>query len=149
MSRNFARFLALAAPFVLAACEGPGTPSGRPEVALDRVDRACFSARFLDGAMSNGWRLKSSSDLQLVLGKEAGNAAAVLFGSAYGLPEQRLTVTMIPQPPSVLRVVIDGAYVTNPGTAVEQPTAMTFSARDQAAFEAMGERARAQCPARP
>lgn len=145
---KFAIMLALAV--ALSGCAGTGTASGRPDVVLHKVDRACVRDTFAGGALSSGYQVRSVNDSQVVLARETTNIAkAVLFGSGNGPPEERLTVTMVPIPGTRdLRVVIDGATVTNPGTAFEDKTAQQFTAHDQASFEAMGHRAEASCPAR-
>lgn len=137
----------------VAACAGTGTESGKPDLMLYGIDAACFRQNILNGTLSQGWQLKQSSDVQLVLAKASTSpATAVLLGSGFGPPEQRLSFTMIPgtspRGGRELRVVVDLATVTNPDTAMQRTVPARFTASDQASFEAMGRRAEQACAAR-
>lgn len=134
----------------LAACAGTGTASGKPDVVLHAVDRGCFRNTFLAGAVDDGWRVVQAGDVQLSFARAArSGVVAALFGTGQGLPEERMTMTMIPVAGTGdTRVVVDGAFVGNPGTAFEQRSERRFSADDQRAFFAMARRAETTCGTR-
>lgn len=133
-----------------AGCVSTGTASGRPDVVLHNVERSCFRDTFLQGALSDGWRLQSNGEALVTFARASRSpVAAALFGTGQGLPEERLSLVMIPQPGTRdTRVVLDGAFVSNPGTAFEQRADRRFTAEEQRAFEAMGRRAEKACAAR-
>lgn len=143
----------LASLCLVPACAGPGTASGKPDLVLRGVDAACFRQNVLNGVLSQGWQLKQSSDVQIVVARASPSpVTAVLLGSGFGPPEERLSFTMVPgtspRGGRELRVVVDLATVTNPETAMQRTVPARFTAADQAAFEAMGRRAESACAAR-
>ncbi len=141
--------LMLAVASVATAC-ATGTPiqtaSGRPDVTMHNVDVACVKAGFLNGLLNDGYTVRESTDTRIVVGRPSRNTMAnVLLSTGYsGSPEERVIVTMVTNG-NDLRVVFEGAYVSNQGTAFEKVQPIGATQADQEKVEAMRARAERSC----
>lgn len=135
MKLIFPALLAIA----LAGCATvppPSTASGKLEMMLNNVRVDCARSELANTLVNGGYSIKSNSEYQIVAGRITNNAfaAAMLGTSAGGAPEERVTLTLIPQSDSdALRVIFDGGYISNPGTAFEsvQPVGASQATQDQ------------------
>lgn len=138
----------IAALLALSACAQADpirTASGKPDVVLRAVDRACVKDGVVGGAITQGWQLKSSSDYLAVFQRPAPPSfAAAMLTTAYGPPELRITMTFVPAG-SDLRLVVDQAVISNAGTLAERSQTVRSTQADQEAFEQMARRAEAKC----
>ncbi len=145
------KWLAGIVAVTLAGCaSGPpiNTPSGSPEITLSNVRVDCVKGAFLNALLNKGYRIEQSSDYVIVVGKPTDNTmAALLYGSGLNaIPEERLRMTMITQSGgSGLRIVFDGAYVTNPGTAFEKLQPMQENANTQRQLESVAPAIESKC----
>lgn len=117
-----------------------GTASGNPEITLSNVRADCVKAGLINALLSGGYRIESSNEYQIVVGKPTTNTMASLLLStpANSTVEERQTVTMAPQMNSNdLRVMIESAYVSNPGTAFEQRQPIGANGNDQQQFDSI------------
>lgn len=136
---------------VLAGCvTAPpvGTPSGNPEITLSNVRADCVKAGLLNGLINGGYRVESSNEYQIVAGKPTTNTLASLLLStpANSTVEERYTVTMVPQVNSSdLRLMIEGAYVSNPGTGFEQRQPIGANGNVQQQFASIKPRIESTC----
>lgn len=114
----------------LLGCATPppvlSTPSGNPEVVIQGVTRKQVVDKIVDAMSARGLTLRTVSDHQVVAGGRAEDFAARFFhGSRYdGVPEYRVTFTMVEQAPGV-KVYSRAAIVTNPGSGFERVNDMT------------------------
>lgn len=147
----FERVIGIVAVLALAGCaSGPpiGTPSGNPEITLTNVRPDCVKAGLVNAFLNTGYRIESSNDYQLVAGKPTDSAmATVLLGTQLDpTVEERITVTMAPQVDgNDLRMVVDGAYVSNPGTAFEKKMPLKANGTIQQQFVSAKARIESKC----
>lgn len=85
------KLVVIAAFAVLAACDrGPPitTASGKPDVILRGVDRCCVRETILNNLPTNGWNIKSTSEVQIVVERQAplSTAAGMLSTGYSGQP---------------------------------------------------------------
>ena len=70
---------------VLVACATTptplSTPTGKPELIFDNIDKKQVMNLIMKEALETGWRLKSSSDFNLTFSKAAPDAAFILLGA--------------------------------------------------------------------
>ena len=124
------------------------TPSGHPDIVLTHVRPECVKAGLVNGLINGGYRIEQSSDYTIVAGKPTTSTmAALLFGSRMNVtPEERVTITMAPQMDGDgLRLVFDGAYITNPGTGFEQRQPMPANAGVQRQFAQIAPMIESKC----
>jgi hypothetical protein len=116
----------------------PTTPSGNVEYTFHQVDAECIRNAIINKSLDAGWQPKSNSQYQLILERNTQNivAAALLSSKALSNVNERITFTFVKSSPHDLRMMITAAYITNPGTAFEQPTSIRGTASDQAAMQA-------------
>lgn len=136
---------------VLAGCASAppiNTPSGNPEIMLSNVSPDCVKAVLVNGFLNGGYRIEQSNDYMIVVGKPTNNTmASLLYGSQMNvIPEERITVTLAPEAGgSGMRLVFDGAYVTNPGTGFEKRQPMPANANVQQQFESAAPKIESKC----
>jgi hypothetical protein len=125
-----------------------GTLSGNPEIMLSNVRPDCVKAGLLNAFINGGYKIESANDYQIVGGKPTTNTlAALMLGTRLNSTvEERFTVTMAPQANSSdLRLVVDGAYVSNPGTAFEEKQPMKAGGAIQQQFVSAKARIESKC----
>ncbi|HQS18635.1 hypothetical protein [Reyranella sp.] len=143
------KYVVIAAFTALAACDrAPAitTASGKPDVLMRAVDRTCVRETILNNLLTNGWSIKSTSEVQIVVERQAPpSMAAALLSTGYsGAPYQRVTFNLVPSGPD-LRLVADMAWVSNANTRFEKVHPAQANANDQAAAESSARRAEAKC----
>lgn len=140
----------IAALALLAAGCSNGPPiqtaSGKPDVVLRGVEPACIREHILNGALTAGWNIRSSSDIQIVMERPAppSFAAAMLSTNYSGPPYQRVTFNLVPSGPD-LRMVADMAWVSNANTGFERVRPAQANANDQSQIEGLASRAEVKC----
>ena len=143
--------VATVAAIALAGCASvppPNTPSGKLEFTLDNIDAGCVRSELANTLASTGFSIKSMSDYQIVVGRKAENsmAAFLLSTPAGGNPEERVTLTLIPQSSqSALRVIWEAAYVSNAGTAYESFQPIGASQANQNQLAGVESKLEAKC----
>jgi hypothetical protein len=132
-----------------ATAPPPSTPSGKLELMLSNVDFSCVRSGLANVLVSAGYNVEKMSDYQIVAGKitKNGMASFLLSTPMSGAPEERVTITMLPQiNGSSLRVVWDAAYVSNPGTAYEKFTPIGASQANEEQLNSLAPRIEQKCP---
>lgn len=130
------------AALALAGCATTtpiGTRSGNPELTLVNVRADCVKAGLVNAFIDSGMAIESASDYLIVAGKPTSNTmASLLFGTRMDATvEERYTATLAPQVNgNDLRIVVAGAYVSNPGTAFEKRQPMKAGGNIQQQFMA-------------
>lgn len=125
------------------------TASGKPDVVMRNVNVACVREQILNHALTTGWNIKSTSDIQIVVERRAppSLASTMLSTGFSGAPYQRVTFNLIPSGGD-LRLVADAAWVSNANTGFEKSHAVRATASDQATIEGSARRAEAKCAAK-
>lgn len=125
------RKLILLALIALVGCAAPkqhlNTASGNPEVIIEGATRKQVADRIVDRLTGKGLTIRQVTEYKIVAGQKADQdfAARLLYGSRYdGVPEYRLTYTLIDQPQGV-KVYARVEIVTNPGSSFERVNDMT------------------------
>jgi hypothetical protein len=133
----------------LGACAGPGTASGRLDATLHGVEPRCLRDKILDHALSTGFVLKTSSDLQLAVQRPAlPSLGTWLNTTGYAAPFQRLVFTFAPAAGGDVRLVLELQNVINPDTSFERAEEVRATPALQRDFDAMARRAELSCPRR-
>lgn len=144
------KYLGLLAAMVLSGCASlppPQTPSGKPELMLSGVDAACVRSRMANALVNQGYGIKTMNDYSIIAERKVtSGAAAFLYSTPMsGSPNERLTITMIPQGNS-MRMVMDMAYVSNAGTGFEKLTPITASQNDEQMLMQIKPNIESACP---
>jgi len=102
------------------------TPSGRPEITINHVDRKTVTDRIVEIGVEAGYELKATTEYTLVFGKPRSDfTSSMMFGSRYDInTEERITFTIIARDSSV-KVTATCAMIGNPGSAFERKTDIT------------------------
>lgn len=107
-----------------AASNVLNTPSGKPEVVIEKKSKKEVADALVSEMVSSGYAIKSVSDYNIVFGKLIDNnlAASLLFGSRYDItPEYRPSFAIFETDAGV-RIVLTNQIVTNPGSGYEHVT---------------------------
>jgi hypothetical protein len=138
----------LAAGCTIRPIAPPPTASGQPEHTVSNIDVACFRGQLMSHVVNSGFTIRTSNDTQIVAGRITQNfGAAVLYGTrAFGAPEERILLTMIPIAENSLRVILQGGYVSNPGTGFESMTPIAGTASDTTGLAAQLDSFASACP---
>lgn len=123
------------------------TASGRPEITLTAVDASCVRAALLNKLVNDQWMVRSTTDTQIVAGKESQNATAnfLLRTDLGGRPEDRVTFLLIALPGDGMRVVVSEQFVSNAGTGFEKVTPIPHAQAVQDRFEMTGLEIQQDC----
>lgn len=113
----------------MSGCATPvihNTPSGRPEVTINRTTRNEVGAQLTNEMLNRGYNITKQTDYMLAFDRPVDNIfAAALLGSRYdSTPNARITYTLTDMN-NETRVVADIKIVTNPGSAFERLTNLT------------------------
>ena len=111
------------------------------------VDASCVRNAFLNLLVNKGFQVKTVNDTQIVVGRGARNFGALLLLGTRGggNPEDRMTGRFLAMQINGVRVVISGAYVSNPGTGFEKLTQIPPNANDQQQMQQMGSNLSQTC----
>jgi hypothetical protein len=125
------KLILLAMVVALVGCAAPkqhlNTASGNPEVIIEGVNRKQVADRIVDRLTGKGLTIHQVTEYKIVAGQKAEDfGAKFFFGSRYdGIPEYRITYTLVDQPPAAVKVYGRAGIVTNPGSAFERVRDMT------------------------
>ena len=99
------------------------TPSGSPEITLSGVRSDQVKPIILNVVINHKLRIKSDTPYSIAVERQTQNiAAGILLSTGYsGMPLERITF-MIAEVPGGTRVVADGTFISNAGTAFEKST---------------------------
>ena len=127
MKKLAKQWMPLIAFALLAGCAATPvqhyTPSAKPEVTINTTEVSVVKASLISTMLNLGFDLKKDTNYQLVFERPITDIlTAALFGSQYDrTPNARITYTLAASPKSV-RVIVDLAVITNPGSAFERRT---------------------------
>lgn len=119
------------AVMTLTACATPiqhNTASRKVEATIRGVSKSTVKDRIIDGMVNKGYSVTRSDDAVISFDRPTDDVLAAAFlGSRYdGTPNARITFNLI-QTKGAVRVVVDCAAVTNPGSAFERKTPLNNS----------------------
>lgn len=109
----------------LAGCATPvqhPTPSGKPEVIINKTNVKTVRNKVSEFMINYGYRPVRSDDMTAVFDKiiNDGGMINLMMGSQYDMnPAARVTYTFLEQGKAV-RVIADIAVITNPGSGYER-----------------------------
>jgi hypothetical protein len=110
------------------------TTTGKPEIVISDVSKKDVSDAIVNAMMTLDFQIVKLDDYRLVFGKKDNSTAALLLGSRYDpQPEMRYTYTLMDFANGI-RVMVNIAEITNPGSAFEKST--DFSKSTKAANDA-------------
>jgi len=107
------------------------TTTGKPEVIITDASKKDISDAIINTMLSWDLQLQKRDEYILIFGKKNTNiASSVLLGSRYdAVPEWRFTYNMVDYADGV-RIIVNIAAVTNPGSAFERLTDLSKGSQD-------------------
>lgn len=144
------KYLSLFVVFALSGCATlppPQTPSGRPEITLSNVNAACVRSKTANALVDGGFAIKTMNDYSLIAERKvtSGMAAFLYSTQMSGNPDERVTITFIPNG-SAVRMVWNAAYVSNAGTGFEKSTPIPASQNDEQMLLQIKPKIESSCP---
>jgi len=135
---------------LLASCAPAPTPAGL-ELTFENVDPVCIGQAILARFKTEGWRDRPAADESVVFERPARDPVlrSAIRSRGYDDVFERLTIRTSRPAANSVKLIISGAYVTNPGARTERAVDLAPSATVRADLDGIIEQGSAACPASP